>query len=163
MFEVVTHFEAPRLGYPVDNVTICRKVSRADRDRDSVGSQGARRVDQLVQVDGRRVVNGHFTAAGTNDRGQAIAHPPGHVQPVLPRTDQSARPLVFQDMLQSRGGTSRHHPQGVPIEVHQRLIRDHELVAPRGKGIAGVESQRVCASEHPDTYSIKPVKLECLT
>ena len=70
--DLATDLHAAGTGDAIDDVTIRGEVGGVDRDHPSIGAQGARPVDELVDVDGRRVVHDHFPRSSTDQRCEAI-------------------------------------------------------------------------------------------
>ena len=74
-----------------------------------------------------------------------------------PRRDQVGRPLLDHP-VQRVDGAPRRAPERVPVEVDQLGVADHELVAPAGEWIVGVELLRIASGDHQRHSVTWPVR-----
>ena len=92
------HRRSRRRGDAGHHVAVGGEVARIDGDhRGPVvgdGTQGG--VHRLVEVHRRRVVDDHRARGRPDDGRQAVADPCGQVDPVLPRGDEGAGPLLVE-------------------------------------------------------------------
>ena len=152
--EARTDLELAGTGDRVDDVPVGREVRRIDGDYATVGPQPQTGADQLVQVDRGRVVHDDLSLAGTDQRGQAVAHPHRELEPAsLPARDQIAPPLTPHHLVDTFERAPRRHPERVAVEVGQFGIGHEELVAPVSERVGSIEFGRPFLEfgDHPDT------------
>jgi hypothetical protein len=110
-------------------------------------------MNQLVEVDGGRVVDDHLAGLRADQRRQQRPDLERLVDPFTPRPDQAGGPFVAEHFLHALEGAERSATERVAVEVDQ-LATGHprcghvELVAPRGQRIGAVEGERVVAGDH---------------
>ncbi len=163
--EVLPHRATGRRGDPVDDVAVGREVAGGDREIAATRPQAEGGVHQLIEVHRGRVVDDHLAGARAEQRRQPVAHPLRQVDPVLPRADQPAAPLLGRHPPQPLERPPRQPAERVAVEVDERRIGDHELVAPTPQRIGGVERERpravgraVCGAHRPRSMARRAMR-----
>ena len=137
--EIAAHLASGLLRDALHDVTVGGELPGVDADEVSVRGEINRGSHQLVEVDARRVVDDHLSGAGSDDRGEFVPDLEWEVEPMLPRGDETLRPLSCHDLMDAVHGPPRGHAERVAVEVGEVGIVDHELVAPPGQRICCVE------------------------
>ena len=142
-------------GKTLRHVQVGREVAAFADDDSARGMRGIAGLhlqgggQGLEQVDGGGVGDRHFTRAGAQQGGQAVAQALGQVEPAggIPAADQVGAPFGRDDVLGAGKGRFRPRTQGIAIEVNHAL-RQVELLAQGRQGIVEIARAAVVSRNH---------------